>query len=156
MLYRASDFSLAPLENLWWGTPHNSELLFRSRFTELKIGGSILTAQFEAQYGYLLLTEYEPPLDQTLHIYLIDSSFRVLERRRLSYSLKNGRVENLQIVDERLRFSFISEAIWEIVPLDEPRFQVYCRESAEEQMFQQNYGGRWFARRYLELRKQSG
>jgi hypothetical protein len=156
MLYRASDFSLVPFENLWWGTPHNSDLLFRGRSTALKVGGSILTAQCETLHGYLVLTEYEPPLDQTLHIYLIDSSFRVLERRRLSYSLKNGRVENLQVVDDRLRFSFISEAIWEIVPLDEPRFQFYCRESAEEQMFQQNYGGRWLARRYLELRKQSG
>jgi hypothetical protein len=147
-----SYFSLRPLLDKRWGANLASDVLFDGRPTGVRVEGSLLTGQFETSGGHLLLTEYEPPFDQSLKIYLLNDTFAVLDVRKVSYILQHGAARDLLPSDGKLRFSFISGHVWEVEILARPKFMIYRRAPAETQAFDKDTNSRWFARRHIELR----
>ena len=151
-MHSTSHFSLRPLFDKRWGANLASDLLFKGAPTGLRVEGSLLTGQFESPGGYILLTEYEPPFDQSLKIYMLNDKFAVLDVRKLSYILQHGSTRDLRLADGKLRLSFISGRVWEVEVLPKPKFMIYRRAPAETQAYDKDLDSRWFAWRHIELR----
>ena len=147
-----SNFSLYPLLDRRWGTCLSSDVLFNGSATGLRVEGSVLAGQFEVERGYLLLTEYEPPFDQSLKVYMASKGFEILDVRKVSFIMQYGKVSDVGVVDGKLRFSYGLGRVWEVEVLRSPKLMIYRRAPADVQAFDKDPDSRWFARRHVELR----
>jgi hypothetical protein len=100
-------FRLAPRST----SAGRSELWSEDGQLKGSVPGTHLEAQFavtvEGKAWYLLLTSYDSPFEEMLHILLVDEQGRLVEQGQLGGAYAPGMLKNLRVVSaERLRFDF--------------------------------------------------
>ena len=85
-----------------------SALLFDGKAARTKAHGRILEGQYRLDNGsYLVLTTDDCPYEEVLHILLVDSELRLLDRIDIGREYQAGVFENARIADrETLEFDF--------------------------------------------------
>lgn len=122
MMKEIKEFQLQPLpvkDDDW----EKSILISNGSQTNTVLSGVSLDAQFQHGEKYILLVTYNSIFAETLHIYLLDKTFAVIDEWQISQN--EGAVHNLQIInDNKLRFSFFGDDSWTLTVLEKPEFML--------------------------------
>ena len=94
-----TQFLLETLDVPYEQRPSHSQLFVDGKPTSLRLPGYSLLYQFDTQAGFLLVTDYDSPYEETPNFILLSHDLRVVSRRSLgpgltfipnaSYLLKN-------------------------------------------------------------------
>jgi hypothetical protein len=79
--------------------PLDSQLIADAERTSTRIPGIEILEQFEIIAGYLLVTDYDSPFEETFHFVLLDHELRIVSSRSLGTRLSfvpDGRVHLLE------------------------------------------------------------
>ncbi|HLL00686.1 MAG TPA: hypothetical protein VK539_08880 [Myxococcaceae bacterium] len=114
-------FSLAPVPLAPEDSDATVELLSGGRATGRFLAGKALERQFQAGNAYLLLVTQDVPHEETLFIYLLDRSWKLLDMYELGAAYVPGLLQHVQVVSDRqLEFSFFGNERWRLTVLDTP------------------------------------
>lgn len=144
------EFSLSPVEPAPADSEATVELWSHGKATGRFLAGKVLEHQFQVGRAYLLLITYDVPYEESLFIYLLDGSWRILDMYELGAAYVPGILKHVQTISEQqLEFSFFGDERWRLTVLDRPvrRWDDVFRSPLVRPF------GRLLSRRHLELRR---
>lgn len=99
----------------------DSTLLFGGEAVRTNFPGRILEGQYRLENGaYLVLATEDCPYEEVLHILLLDSELRLLDRIDIGLEYHGGIFENAKIIDrETLEFDFLGGLTFRLTLLSE-------------------------------------
>jgi hypothetical protein len=103
-------------------SPPRASVLHEGRNTGLTIDGAILEAQYALDDSYLLLVTDDSPYEETLHVYLMNSEFEMIDSVHLGYAYTSGILRDVRIVaGNALEFTFSGSAVYRLTVHSEAR-----------------------------------
>lgn len=109
-----STLSVRLLEHDADGAPV-SELMYDRSATGTRLSGAILEATLVWNDGFVVFLTDDIPHEDTLHIYLLDAKFQLLDSASLSAMYTTGSFTALRLMPpNQLSFRFFGEGVWRI------------------------------------------
>jgi hypothetical protein len=136
-------FTLAPRD----GEPPTARLLADGRDVG-HVDGRDIAAQFGVQRGYVLITDDANPLEEVVHIYLLDRDFRVVDVIQLGAMYHSGAVRDLTACGEDcIAFAFFGGSDrWRLTIRNRPKLSWLPHITSSVR-----YPGGWLRPHYLQL-----
>lgn len=99
----------------------NKSKLILNGHESIDIDGVALEAQFGLDSGqYLIFTTDGCPFEETLHLILLDQTYRILDQINISQDYTSGQIDEIEIVSNVvLEFSFLSKNKTKVVIFSE-------------------------------------
>jgi len=106
-------------------TPPSCELAINGKPTGQRVEGCCLEMAFLYGTGYLVIMNHDCPFEETLSIYLLDSSGILQDSAHIFWMYCTGFLTNVQIQQpNKILFEFFENAIWTLHILKEPEFRL--------------------------------
>lgn len=106
-------------------TGPRSELLSDGTPTALTLDGAVLEAALRWHDCYVVFLTDDIPSEDSLHIHLLDTYFRLLDTASLASMYSTGSFTALQLLPpDRLSFRFFGDAIWTLELLARPQMRL--------------------------------
>lgn len=146
-LMDTSDFMVSRVD-----TPEQqpSSITFCHRPTGLHctLRGALLEGQYRIGQKYLLLCSDGIPLEEILHLYLLDKRLQLLDEWELGAPYTAGIISNIGVKGARLTFTFFaSDDDWLLEILATPRWQLTLPRYPVRRK------GRWLRKVHMVLRR---
>jgi hypothetical protein len=81
--------------------PLSSRLLRDGEPTGISLPGNTLLRQFETPHGYIFVTDYDNPFEETTNFVLVSKQMRVLSSRWLGWMYSTYLLEGIEWIDDR-------------------------------------------------------
>ena len=102
--------------------PLKTLLLKNGESTTTYLPGYELLHQFELPASeYLLITDWDCPFEEATEFILLDSTLKILAKRKLAVPYGSFLLENLQVLSEHtIRLEFDNKAYWKLSVMPKP------------------------------------
>lgn len=136
-------FTLAPCD----GEPPTARLLAHSRDVG-HVNGRDIAAQFGVQRGYVLITDDANPLEEVVHVYLLDPDFHVVDVVQLGAMYHSGAVRDMiSCGEDCIEFAFFGGPDrWRLTIRTTPKVSWLPNVASSVR-----YPGGWLRPHYLQL-----
>jgi hypothetical protein len=108
-------FALERHDGAYEHRPLQSRLIADGKPTEVRLPGYDLLHQFEISSGYLLITDYDCPFEESTHFVLLGKDLRLLSSRSLGAPYASFLLKGVESMDDHhLTAVFHGEDRWRI------------------------------------------
>lgn len=143
-----NDFTVCRIRGPSAEQPPLVQLLFHGRDAGEVLPGAVLERQFRVSDGrYLIFLTDDTPYEETLRIYLLSDSFRVLDGLEFGSAYVTGHLDDVVATDpDTIEFSFVHKARCRVTIKAAGHWSLTPRFTPGLTRI-----GPWYSRRFLEI-----
>jgi hypothetical protein len=126
-----SSLSLEKHEGPYQKWPGSSRLYFNGMDTSKTVPGYVIEAQYQCEDGYLVITSYDCPHEESNDFVLLDDNFDVIAQNGLMVLYGSYLIENHWPISEKgLRLHYYNELFYDLLIEDAPKICSQALRSA--------------------------